>query len=179
MLQWELYSMIQINTELEKTVRRGALTNENELDYAALIIGFLRVVPSPLSTWTNWGAGISAHSRWSEGASGKTESLKIYINMHQTHPCDNLWCTGLIHYISRLLVCSSEGFLHLYSLDQVPKACFSLIGWKTTFPDLTFSLTRPRVGIVLWFASSLLQKRWLTTNVKWSCYSWTVGSWPH
>ena len=51
---------------------------------------------------------------------------------------------------------------------------FSLIGWKTTCPDLTFSLTRPRVGIVLWFASSLLQKRWLTTNVEWSCYSCTV-----
>ena len=127
MLQWELYSMIQMNTELERTVRRGALTNENELDYAALItlIDFLRVVPSPLSTWTNWGAGTSAPSQWSEGASGKTESLKIYINIHHTHPCDTLWCTGLIHYISRLLVCSSEGFLHLYSLDQVPKACFS------------------------------------------------------
>ena len=56
---------------------------------------------------------------------------------------------------------------------------FSLIEWKTTFPDLTFSLTRPRVGIVLWFASSLLQKRWLTTNVEWSCYviagQWAAG----
>ena len=52
MLQWELYSMIQINTELEKTVRRGALTNVMRMSSTML--------PSDSPNWFSQGRAFAS-----------------------------------------------------------------------------------------------------------------------
>ena len=149
----------------------------------------------PLSTWTSLAAGTSAHLLSSDEASG------IDRNKIKSGPNNPMWCSqpkvtlylhtlwkwfflNLFYWrdlismktLCRLLVCSSEGFLHLYSLDQVTFPHCILFRDKIQFLFIKFNLnptrliiifiiTRLRAETALWFASFPSQKRSVTSNL--------------